>query len=109
MKLNLNNDEIRRLYVEERKLIKEIAKIMHCGKTTIQSRLKEMGVETTKKNVPTGEQINYQITKKKSNNYNIHILAESRYDFEQLIFPYMIPSMYYKLKFLDILKAESVE
>lgn len=42
------------------------------------------------------------------NSYNIHILAESRYDFEQLIFPYIIPSMYYKLKFLDVLKAESV-
>lgn len=49
MKLNLDNNEIKRLYVEERKLIKEIAEIMHCGKTTIQSRLKEMGVETTKK------------------------------------------------------------
>lgn len=49
MKLNLDNNEIKRLYVEEGKLIKEIAEIMHCGKTTIQSRLKEMGVETTKK------------------------------------------------------------
>ena len=49
MKLDLDNNEIKRLYVEERKLIKEIAEIMHCGKTTIQSRLKEMGVETTKK------------------------------------------------------------
>lgn len=49
MKLNLNNEEIKRLYIEEGKLIKEIAEIMHCGKTTIQSRLKEMGVETTKK------------------------------------------------------------
>lgn len=54
MKLNLNNDEIRRLYVEEGKLIKEIAEIMHCGKTTIQSRLKEMGVETTKKRTNRG-------------------------------------------------------
>ena len=54
MKLNLNNDEIRRLYVEEGKLIKEIAEIMHCGKTTIQSRLKEMGVATTKKRFNRG-------------------------------------------------------
>lgn len=48
MKLNLDNNEIKRLYVEERKLIKEITEIMHCGKTAVQSRLKEMGVETTK-------------------------------------------------------------
>lgn len=40
--------------------------------------------------------------------YNIHILESSRLDFERLIFPYILPSMYYKLKFLDILKAESV-
>lgn len=38
----------------------------------------------------------------------LYILTESRLDFERLIFPYMIPSMYHKLKFLDILKAESV-
>lgn len=38
----------------------------------------------------------------------INIPKESRLDFERLIFPYMIPSMYYKLKFLDVLKAESV-
>lgn len=38
----------------------------------------------------------------------LYILAESRLDFERLIFPYIVPSMYYKLKFLDILKAESV-
>lgn len=55
MKLNLDNDEIKRLYVEEHKLIKEIAVIMHCGKTTIQSRLKAMGVETTKKRNGRGE------------------------------------------------------
>lgn len=33
--------------------------------------------------------------------YLIYILAESRLDFEKLIFPFMIPSMYYKLKKLD--------
>lgn len=43
------------------------------------------------------------------NNFIIYFPQESRYDFEQLIFPYMIPSMYYKFKFLDVLKAESVE
>lgn len=36
MKLKLNKDEIQRLYIEEGKLIKEIADIMYCGKTTIQ-------------------------------------------------------------------------
>lgn len=55
MKLNLDNDEIKRLYAEEHKLIREIAEIMHCGKTTIQSRLKEMGVETTKKRTGRGK------------------------------------------------------
>lgn len=49
MKLNLNNEEIKQLYIKEKKLIKEITEIIHCGKTTIQSRLKKMGVETTKK------------------------------------------------------------
>ena len=41
-------------------------------------------------------------------NFIIYFPKESRLDFECLIFPYMIPSMYYKLKFLDVLKAESV-
>lgn len=41
-------------------------------------------------------------------NYVLYITQKSRLDFERLIFPYMIPSMYYKLKFLDILTAESV-
>lgn len=41
-------------------------------------------------------------------NFILYISQKSRLDFERLIFPYMIPSMYYKLKFLDILKAESV-
>lgn len=39
----------------------------------------------------------------------IYISKESRLDFERLIFPYMLPSMYYKLKYLDILKIESVD
>lgn len=55
MKLNLDVDEIKRLYIEEGKLIREIAEIMQCGKTTIQSRLKAMGVETTKKRTGRGE------------------------------------------------------
>lgn len=41
-------------------------------------------------------------------NFILYISQKSRLDFERLIFPYMLPSMYYKLKFLDILKAESV-
>lgn len=41
-------------------------------------------------------------------NFVIHLSSKSRLDFEQLVFPYMIPSMYYKLKFLDILQAQSV-
>lgn len=45
---------------------------------------------------------------KNKENYVLHISQKSRLDFERLIFPYIIPSMYYKLKFLDILKAESV-
>jgi DNA-binding CsgD family transcriptional regulator len=48
-------------------------------------------------------------TKQKNlNNFVIHISAKSRLDFELLIFPYIIPSMYYKLKNLQILQAESV-
>lgn len=48
-------------------------------------------------------------TKQKNRvNYVLHISQKSRLDFERLIFPYIVPSMYYKLKFLDILKAESV-
>ncbi len=45
---------------------------------------------------------------KNKNQFTLHISQKSRLDFERLIFPYMIPSMYYKLKFLDVLKAESV-
>lgn len=48
-------------------------------------------------------------TKQKSKaNYVLYISQKSRLDFERLIFPYIVPSMYYKLKFLNILKAESV-
>ena len=35
--------------------------------------------------------------------YVIHISSHSRYLFEQLIFPYIIPTMYYKLKYAYIL------
>ena len=85
MKLNLDNNEIKRLYVEERKLIKEIAEIMHCGKTTIQSRLKEMGVETTKKRSGRGidklsdykEQIKQLYLEGKSSNEIGKILGKS--------------------------------
>ena len=85
MKLNLDNEEIKRLYVEEGKLIKEIAEIMHCGKTTIQSRLKEMGVETTKKRSGRGvdkladykEQIKQLYLEGKSSNEIGKILGKS--------------------------------
>lgn len=85
MKLNLDNKEIKRLYVEEGKLIKEIAEIMHCGKTTIQSRLKEMGVETTKKRSGRGvdkladykEQIKQLYLEGKSSNEIGKILGKS--------------------------------
>ena len=39
--------------------------------------------------------------------YTIYIKEHSRKYFEGLIFPYMVPSMYYKLKYLPQL-AESV-
>jgi hypothetical protein len=42
------------------------------------------------------------------NQFQIYIKSESRLKFEKLIFPYMLPSMYYKLKYLDVLQAESV-
>lgn len=45
---------------------------------------------------------------KNQNNYVLHISQKDRLKFEELIFPYIIPSMYYKLRFLDILKTESV-
>ena len=45
---------------------------------------------------------------KNSYSFVIYLKESTRLDFERLIFPYMVPSMYYKLKFLDILKAESV-
>lgn len=37
---------------------------------------------------------------KNKSNFVIYIRQDSRKHFEELIFPYMIPSMYYKLKFL---------
>lgn len=35
--------------------------------------------------------------------YVIHISSHSRYDFEKLIFPFIIPTMYYKLKYASLL------
>jgi hypothetical protein len=43
---------------------------------------------------------------KNQSNYTLYIRSCSRYEFEKLIFPYMIPSMYYKLKYLDKLNVE---
>lgn len=45
---------------------------------------------------------------KNLNNHILHILTQSRLKFEKLIFPYMVPSMYYKLKYRQELLAESV-
>lgn len=48
-------------------------------------------------------------TKQKNRvNHVIYISNSSRLDFEELIFPYVIPSMYYKLKFLNVLQTQSV-
>ena len=44
---------------------------------------------------------------KELDKYKLYIISESRLKFEKLIFPYMTPSMYYKLKFKDNL-AQSV-
>ena len=55
------------------------------------------------------EKWNIDCSKQKNlSNFVIYLKESTRLDFERLIFPYMVPSMYYKLKFLDILKAESV-
>lgn len=55
------------------------------------------------------EKWNIECTKQHNlDNFVLHISQKSRLDFERLIFPYILPSMYYKLKFLDVLKAESV-
>lgn len=45
---------------------------------------------------------------KNKENFVIHISAKSRLDFEKLIFPYMVPSMYYKLIYLSEIQAQSV-
>lgn len=46
------------------------------------------------------------IQKQPNNQHIIHISSKSRKHFEELIFPYMIPSMYYKLKYLSELNSE---
>ena len=52
---------------------------------------------------------NIKCTKQReASHVKLYIKSESRYEFEKMIFPYMIPSMYYKLKFKDQLIAESV-
>nr|DAW62876.1 MAG TPA: INTRON-ENCODED ENDONUCLEASE I-SCEI [Caudoviricetes sp.] len=38
---------------------------------------------------------------KNKTNYVLHISQKSRKHFEELIFPFMIPSMYYKLKYIQ--------
>lgn len=41
------------------------------------------------------------------NKYKLYITTESRFKFEKLIYPYIVPSMYYKLRYKDSL-AKSV-
>ena len=43
---------------------------------------------------------------KNKNNYILYILSCSRQKFEELIFPYLIPEMYYKLKYRNVLIAQ---
>lgn len=117
MKKELNLDEIKRLYIEENKTLTEIAQLMNCGYGTIQKRVKEIGFT----NCFSEEEINLLITqiKQKWNisctkqhqlgSFIIYLPKSSRLDFERLIFPYILPSMYYKLKYLDLLKAELVD
>lgn len=48
---------------------------------------------------------NIKCTKQKNKqNFVIHISEKSRFDFEKLIFPYMVKSMYYKLHYLENLE-----
>lgn len=55
------------------------------------------------------EKWNILCTKQKElDKFKIHISEKSRLNFEKLIFPYIIPSMYYKLKYIEELKAQSV-
>nr|DAF63630.1 MAG TPA: LAGLIDADG DNA endonuclease family [Podoviridae sp. ctz6O13] len=53
-------------------------------------------------------QIDCSIQRNHKNQYTLYIKTASRLQFESLIFPYIIPSMYYKLKHVDILKSKSV-
>lgn len=46
---------------------------------------------------------------KELTNHKLYIKADSRYNFEKLIFPYIVSSMYYKLKYKDQLLAESAK
>ena len=47
-KLNLDENEIKRLYVEEKKMIKEIAEIMNCDRNVITRRLQKLGLKEGK-------------------------------------------------------------
>ena len=50
------------------------------------------------------EKWNIICTKQKNlKNFVLHISAKSRLDFEKLIFPYVVPSMYYKLEHITAL------
>ena len=47
-KLNLDENEIKRLYVEEKKMIREIADIMNCDRNVITRRLQKLGLKEGK-------------------------------------------------------------
>lgn len=49
-KIKLPVNKIKRLYVEEKLCIEKIAKMFNVSKTTIRSRLVEMGIELRNKN-----------------------------------------------------------
>jgi len=75
MTKELNLEEVKRLYIEENKIIKEIAQIMNCGYGTIQKRVKDMGLsrnrfkKTSKEAKELKEQIKHlYIDKKLSTN-----------------------------------------
>ena len=45
---------------------------------------------------------------KQRKQFTLYIIASDRLKFEKMIFPYVVPSMYYKLIHLDKLLAQSV-
>ena len=63
-KLNLDENEIKRLYVEEKKMIKEIADIMNCDRNVIARRLQKLGLKEGKSYKQPKEKIDKLADKK---------------------------------------------